>query len=68
MGLPCEGVVRLPGGTWAGKRGGNWAGEGAGAGKLGTGCLTGNRLDGGRGILCPEGGNGGGDSFSRGFR
>ena len=25
--------MRLPGGTWAGKRGGTWAGEGAGAGK-----------------------------------
>jgi len=33
VGLPGEGVVRLPGGTWADKPGGTWAGERAGAGK-----------------------------------
>ncbi len=25
--LIADGIVRLPGGTWAGKPGGNWAGE-----------------------------------------
>jgi hypothetical protein len=58
--------VRLPGGTWAGKPGGNWAGERARAGKLRTGFLKRSRLDGRRGILCPESGNGGGDFLSKG--
>ena len=33
MGLPGECVVRLPGGTWAGKPGGNCVGERTGVGK-----------------------------------
>ena len=42
--------MRLRCGTWADKRGGTWAGERAGAGKLRTGFLTRNRLDGRRGF------------------